>query len=460
MNFFNDPLNMNNKKIICKKDLFNILLIIIISLFLRVPFLLKNINFNNDAPIYSENIENGFFDGNYNVQLPGYVSYIYLGRLINYFVKDTVFTQNIINIILVIFISIFFYLLLKIMDFSLLESFIYSIIFTLNSILLLGSLTGGNRLFLTLCSILLMILAIRIIKNDEKYLILVFALIYGVFVGFRQDLSINFLPLFIYLLYKIKNLKYFIFSVIIFFISCVVWFIPLMLEYGGVVSYLKLLNGSDTVKDTSIFFSYKTISPYLNILRIFLYLFNSFLFIFPFLIYSLIKKEFIIQKNLLIILVLSFFPAFIFQLLVHNGNFVQLASFMTPLFLFCIISFKLDNKFKLIYSIVIICLLFLQFYGVKMFNVELPKSVKKEYYEKKILNKVKNEKYKEILQDSYLKRGDRYYLRGGIIKYNKNKVEKIFYLSGYKYYKRIINVLILQYTYDGAKNNKTIRLKL
>ena len=109
------------------------------------------------------NIEKNYFDGTYDVHVPGYVSYIHFGRIINYFIDDPVRTQHLINIILIFFITLLFYKLLIFLEFKEYEAFIYTIIFSFNNIMLLGSLTGGNRLFLVLCSVILIFISLKII---------------------------------------------------------------------------------------------------------------------------------------------------------------------------------------------------------------------------------------------------------------------------------------------------------
>ena len=71
---------------IIEKELFYLIIALIITVVIRLPFLPSNIGFNNDAPVYSDNIVKGFFSGAYNVQVPGYVSYIYLARVLNIFI--------------------------------------------------------------------------------------------------------------------------------------------------------------------------------------------------------------------------------------------------------------------------------------------------------------------------------------------------------------------------------------
>lgn len=388
-----------NKILNKNKRIIFIVLVIIITASLRIPFLLDDISFNNDAVIYSRNIEKSFFEGTYDVHVPGYVSYIYLGRFLYYFIQNTVVIQHIINLILVILISLFFFKLTELMDFDDISSFIFTIMFSFNNILLLGSITGGNRLFLTLCSILLIYISYSILRYDKKENILWFAVFFALFIGFRQDISIYFIPLYIYLIFKIKNIKYILSSLCIFTAICLSWFVPLMMEYGGIGSYLERLSEQSSVYNTSLIFSGFTLSPILNMLRVFIYMINSFLFIFPILIFSIIKKEVNISKDFLMILIFSFFPALIFQMIVHNGNFVHLAAFMTPLFIFMIYNFKLISKKRIIISVVVISLLLFQFFGVRM-------------------------------------------------------------LKGDSVATKAANILWLQYSYDGAKGADTLRLKM
>ncbi len=388
---------MDFKYKLLKINIIFIFIAVLIALAIRIPFLPKNINFNNDAELYSENIEKIFFNGKYDVQVPGYISYIYLGRIINYFVKDPVYTQHIINILLVFLITILFYKLLYLLKFKEYEAFFYSIIFSFINIMFIGSLTGGNRLFLVLCSIALIYISIKIIRDNKNGLILLFSFLLAFFIGFRQDISFYFMPLYIYLFIKIKDLKLIIFSVIIFSFTFFLWFIPLIIEYRGLNAYIEKILNQDAVYNTSIFLSKSKFSAFLNITRVFIYLLNAFLFIYPFIIYSLIKKKYKISKELFVILILSLIPAFIFQLFVHNGNYVHIAAFMVPFFILLIINFNLDNMKKIIFVIFIIMLLLIQFYGVKM---------------------LKNDKF----------------------------------------YKNVINVLWLQYSYDGIKSGETYRL--
>ena len=302
-----------------------------------------------------------------------------------------------INLILIFFITISFFKLLKLIDFSNLESLIFTVIFSFNNILILGSITGGNRLFLTLCSILLVYLSYKIVLNKDYKLIYLFAFILAFLSGFRQDLIIYFFPLYIYLLFKIKDLKIAVYSLALFTLVCITWFVPLIVEYGGIESYLFALENQHAVYDTSLIFNPGKINSILNMARVFIYMLNAFLFIFPFFIFTSIKKEYKINKDFLAILLYSLIPAFLFQLFVHNGNYVHLTAFMVPFFIFLILNFKLKSKLKMGFSIAVIFLLLFQFFGVRMFE---------------------GESFKE----------------------------------------KLANVLWLQYSYDGAKRGETQRL--
>lgn len=374
-----------------------IILSLLITVLIRIPFLPKNINFNNDAVLYSENIEKEYFSGTYDVQVPGYISYIYLGRVINAFLNNPVRTQHLINIFLTFFITLFFFKLLESLNFKKYEAFIFTIIFSFNNIMFIGSLTGGNRLFLVLCSIILILISIKIIINNKSEFILLFSFFFGFFIGFRQDISFYFIPLYIYLFLKIKDYKLILFSLLIFIITCLCWFMPLIIEYGGFGSYIDKILNQRAVYNTSIILSKSKLSALINMARVFIYMLNAYLLIYPVTIYLLIKKQYSISKELFIILLLSLLPAFIFQLLVHNGNYVHLAAFMVPFFIILILNFNLYNIKRIIFSFCIILLLLFQFFGIHMFK-------------------------------------------------------------GESFYKKATNVLWLQYSYDGIKSGQTYRL--
>lgn len=372
---------------------------IIIPLGLRLPFLLEKIDFNNDAPTYSRNIEKDFFDGSYDVHLPGYISFIYTGRVLNSFINNPITVQHVINLILVALISITAFYLFRLFNFNNLESAFYTIIFSFINILLLGSLTGGNRLFLALGSLVLISLTLRVINRGEVRLLLVFAAFYAFFIGFRQDFSFYFFPLYLYLCFRVKDFKLILLSLVIFTIVCLSWFVPLMVEYNGIEEYIYRLRYETGIYDSSVIFSGPGLGPLVNVGRIFIYLFNAFLFIIPIFIFTLTRRENRMKREHLIMLAIAFFPALIFQMLVHNGNFVQLAAFMAPLFICLVYSFRITSLKRVFALLVITSLLLFQFFGVKMF-------------------------YKE-----------------------KNL------------YKEAANILWLQYSYDGAKSQATQRLK-
>jgi hypothetical protein len=344
------------------------ILLVLITLIIRIPFLLEDIGFNNDAIRYSRNFTKTFFSGNYDVHMPGYISYIYFGKLIYKFTQNVVLTQHIINMILIVFIIILFYKLLQKINFSILESFLYTILFSFNIILMLGSLTGGNRLFLSLCSISLIILSIDLLLKNKETNIYYFSFLFAFFIGFRQDIFAYFLPLMIYLFFKIQNKKKIVLSLFIFFIVCLSWFIPLMIEYGGILSYIDTMKNHEIVQESSVVFSGLKIEPFVNIFRLIMYTIYSFLLLIILFTYTIIKKQYTINKSLFIILILSFLPSFLFQLFVHNGNLIQLSGFIAPFFILLIYKFKLKSN-KQILIIILLCLLTLfQCFGLKPFS--------------------------------------------------------------------------------------------
>ncbi len=450
---------MNVRKFIDNRHIL-LLLALLISLFVRIPFMLNDISFNNDASSYSENFEKKFFDGTYNVHPPGYISYIYTGRIINDIVKNTVVTQHVINIILIVLIVILFFYLLELFGLKPLDCFVITLFFSLNNVMLLGSITGGNRMFLVLSSVVLMIISYKIIREDRKNLIILFAFFYAFFTGFRQDIAAYYILLYLYLLFKVKDIKLILLSLLVFTVINLMWFIPSILEYGGLVSYFKMIETYKTTTHTSLIASGFKLSPLLNIVRVLLYSFFSLIVILPVFIYTVIKKKLKIEKDIFVILFLTFIAAFLSQLLYHNGNYEHIACFLTPLFIFLLFNFKTDSVLKYAMTAGICIILFFQFYGLKMFNDDIPGRIRKSEMDHVIISKIKKKKDKDFLLKEY-KINDGYYVCDfdKLSKKEEKRLKNTFYTANYKFPERIINVVFLQFTFDGVKKGKTYRLR-
>jgi hypothetical protein len=333
---------------------------------LRIPFLLVNISFNNDAYRYSENIELPFMSGKYGVQLPGYISYIYLARLIRTVVPEPVAAQNVVNLLATALIGFFMFNLLQRLKLSLLESAAYTVMFSFLNVLMLGSLVGGGRLFLVLGSILSIHVAL-VVEREPRYLLL-FAAILAFFMGFRQDLSYILLPLYVYLLIKVGNWKLAGLSLLLFAAVCLTWFVPMMMEYGGIQTYLRGMRGGipSSVLPTSVVVHGPTATSLLNIVRLLFSVVNAFFCAIVLFLYTVLKKQYRFAKDVDVILMFAFVPAFLFNLFIHLGNFVLLTSFTTPLFLFLLRQYRLASRLRLAVCGMVIALQLFQFFGLKM----------------------------------------------------------------------------------------------
>lgn len=281
---------------------------------------------------------------------------------------NTVLSQHIVNVIVISVIYVFLILLIRKMGLSIIKASFLSMVYLCNSVMILGSITGGTRMFLALCSIILTYFAYLIIFEEKKLLLILFGAVFAFFIGFRQDLSFYFLPLFILLIIKVKDLRIILFSITSFVLICLTWFIPLMIEYGGIIQYIQTMKNHDCVYNTSILFSGFKISPILNIFRIFVYIFNTILIIIPILTIIIIRQKKIGNKNFNILIIFAVVPAFIFQSLFHNGNFVQLAAFIPPVFIFLFYYFKPTNIKRILIYIFITVFMLSQFYFVKMID--------------------------------------------------------------------------------------------
>jgi len=350
-----------------KDSLFSVALGIFVAV-IHIPFLLTNLDFNNDAAAYSLSIATPFFSGNYSVQLPGYISYIYLGRFFNYFLNDPILVQNVINIILSGLIVIGMYFLLKKLNFNRLESCLFSVLFSVLNVILLGGLTGGGRLFHVLAAILLIYTAHSTLEN--KHALLKFAFLLAFFMGFRQDLSFMFGFLFLYLFFIVKDFKLILAAIGIFIAVCLLWFVPLVMEYGGVTAFFQklLTQFDDAVAPTSVLINGFSIVPLLNIVRLLFYVANCLFFVLIIFVVSKFPNSKPMEKPLKHILLIALLPAFLFQLFVHSGNFVLLTAFIVPLHLLLIMNYKFTSKRKMGFVLIIMVFVILQFFTVKMID--------------------------------------------------------------------------------------------
>jgi hypothetical protein len=361
-------MNNDNPKNKFLKSGILLFVLILLNLLIRIPFLPQKIDFNNDAPVYSSAIQKQFLSGNYAVQPPGYISYIYLGRLIYLFIHDPVVVQHIINILLVILIDISIFALLLKLNFTRFQSFLLALFFSTNNIMMIGSMVGGNRLFLVLASIILIYFSISIIRDKKISDLIVFTILFSFFLGFRQDLAYIFMPFFIFLCYRVRKLSTILVSLFLFLIICLSWLIPLVLEYGGISAYVSRLfyQSDSTIKTTSLLFSGFTIITCLNIIRTFSFCLNAFAFCLILFISLQISKIWKIEKYILLILLFVFVPSFFFIIFIHNGNYVLLSSVLVPLFLFFVSGFKSDTKAPIIAIYLGILLQIVLFFGIKL----------------------------------------------------------------------------------------------
>lgn len=342
-------------------------LILLCILALTIAFLPSNPGFNNDAPAYSENMARPFLSGSYTVQMPGYLSYIYVGKLLCLLGFNPVVAQHVINLLLLSWILFEAYGLALEYSLSVNSALFFTAALGVSNAVVLSSLTGGNRLVLALASIVLLKEARRILEDKIEYRLVSFGFWFGFFLGFRQDLAASFVPLFLYLFWRVKFGRWRCLSLLTFVVICICWFAPLVAEVGGLAAYFSRTGSSEAVWHTSLLLHGPRLSPLLNVIRVHIYLLNALFWIIPWWWIQRGEKSISLGREKERLLLFAFLPAYLFQVLVHNGNFAHLLAFLIPVLLWLFSKIDVGTYRRLALAAATLLMMVGQFYLVPMF---------------------------------------------------------------------------------------------
>lgn len=305
---------------------FDIIILSIISLLIiitRIPFTSKYL-FEWDSVNYALGFEK------YNIILhqphpPGYILFIGLGKGINWIFNDANTTLLVISVIFSILTTVLLYFLAKEM-FSRKIALISSILLIFNPLFwFYGEITTiypCEAFFATF----IVYLSYKVFRGNDNYFYPV-SIALGLAGGFRQDLIMFMLPLWIFCLFYLdKSPKRVIKAFFVLIISILIWFIPTVLLTGGYNSYISVSsNLADSFKTTSVLFGAPIINHLLNDIMLFSWLFLGFGIIGAFLVitFLLVNRKNILKRSFLmnpkfIFLSLWIFPMLLFQILVHS----------------------------------------------------------------------------------------------------------------------------------------------
>lgn len=349
----------------------------------RTPFVSK-ILYSWDAVQFSLALEK-FNLQQHQPHPPGYILYIGLGKIINFFIDNPNNIYIIISILASFVIAILFYKFCKLLFNDKKFAIIATLVLIFIPYFWYYGEVASSYIFDGLFSILFAYLTLLIIKKQHTKYLFVFSLFLGISGGFRQSLIILFLPLWfftIFILTKNKKIsvKQIFLNIAIFCFLVLVWFIPLILLSSGWKNYWDATNwlyvhaslGTSIFKEADWNFIY---ANFKNIIKVNLAILNI-LIISPLFIFSKLNfSKFDNQKSIFALFTFWLVPSFFVYIFIHFGNTGYLMTialgliliFLIPLYLFYT---KYGFKKTLILSTILIFVSALSFLFLnsKIFN--------------------------------------------------------------------------------------------
>jgi len=220
-----------------RNDFTIVLSLLIIGVLTRIPFASRMI-FEGDSARFAMAMRE-YDIAQMKPHAPGYILYIALAKLVNVFVNDSRLSMLGISIIASAFTAVLLYYLAK-------RMFDGFTAFT-GAVLLLSSplywFNGEMPLTYALEGLFSAAFAYaccRVIANEKKWLF-VSAVVLGLATGVRQNIIIIFFPLWLFSFRK-YSVKDILLAIIVFGLTCLAWFAPMIMLTGGLKKYLQIIN--------------------------------------------------------------------------------------------------------------------------------------------------------------------------------------------------------------------------
>ncbi len=349
-----------------KVNRFDLLLLSIFSLVIlitRIPFMSKYL-FEWDSVNYALGFEK-YDILSHQPHSPGYIFYIAIGKLVNTIFNDANSTMVVISILFSIFTVFVVYYLAKNI-FSRKIAVISSILLIFNPLYWFYGEIATIYLTEALFATLIAYLSYQVLKGNNNYFY-PSAIVLGLAGGFRQDLIIFMLPLWLFCnFYSNRSIIRMFkgFSVLI--SSALLWFIPTILLAGGYDSYITASGHlSGAFETTSIFFGASLFNHFIMDLALFSWLILGsgiigILFLIMFVVINrenILGKEFI-RNQKFIFLLLWIFPMLLFQILFplskpgYSLIYISALSMIIG-YIIHFVSVKIRNKYNFSYKTVI-----------------------------------------------------------------------------------------------------------
>ncbi len=263
---------------------------------------------------------------------PGYILYVFLGKIFNFIFFDANLAYVIISIVATIFTVIVFYYFCSLFFDNKKFAFWLSFILIFNPYFWFFGEVASTYIFDALFSVIFVFLSLLIIKSKKVKYLYWFSFFLACAGGIRESLLLLFLPLWFFVsIFLIKNksinFKRLGYSIIIGFSSFLVWFIPLIYLSDGWHNYLSVTNWqlSHAVSVTSIFqiASWQFFLANLkSIIKVTIIILNVLILLPFFIFYSQNKEQIksIFTRPNIILFLLWLLPSYFFYSLVHFGN--------------------------------------------------------------------------------------------------------------------------------------------
>jgi len=298
---------------------FLILVLIILS---RIPFI-SHYLWHYDSVNFALAIEN------YDISidqphLPGYIHFVWLGKLVNFFVHDANLSYILISILFTIFTAILLYNLSAII-FSETIAWIASFLYIFNPFVWFNSEVALSYSGDAFYNVLIAYLCYRLIKSKSDRFLFLSAMVLGLSGGLRQNTIVFMAPLWLFsAIIAKRKLKMNLLAILLAGICALTWFAPIIYEFGSYSQYRKTLDSyvGGWVSTTSIFFGAKLSEHIKMFWKLFRWcLVGCGFSIFYLLIYLMKQRQRVIQQIKLNIKFYYFLlwisPSFLFYLLIH-----------------------------------------------------------------------------------------------------------------------------------------------
>lgn len=254
---FNNPL-LNRY---LKSDIIFLSILALITLSIRVPLADKFL-YEWDSASYALALEN-YSIVHEQPQAPGYILYVALSKLVNFIFHDANATLIYISIVISILTVFFVYFLSKEM-FQRKVAISSAILLTFNPLFWFYGELSAIYIFQAFLSVLIAYLSFKAFK-DKGYFIYLSALALGISGGFRLDMVVFLLPLWLFCLWygKVSWTKI-IKAILTMVMGVLIWLIPTVISTGSLGNYLKLLSTISSAGSTSLLMGASLYSQLIN----------------------------------------------------------------------------------------------------------------------------------------------------------------------------------------------------